>query len=76
MSKITAWFARSQKAIAGLVGAVLTWCSVIANQRGGFNNISAIEWVALGIAVATALGVYTATNAPAASNIPPHGPLV
>lgn len=65
-TRISSWFAKKQKAVAGLVGAVLTWCSVIAYQDGGFRNIIAPEWVGLAIALATALGVYTATNAPAA----------
>jgi len=63
-SKFVAWFGRSRKAIAGLVTAVLSWCTLIANQDGGFHRITAAEWVALAIAVATALSVYGTSNDP------------
>lgn len=78
MNKIVAWFAHRQKAVAAWVGANLVWCQTIAAQQGGFHNVSAVEWVALAVANATALGVYTATNTPKtvpSSSATPHGPV-
>ena len=64
MSNFFAFLGRSRKAIAALVGAVLVWCQAIAAQPGGFQKITAVEWVALAVALATALGVYAASNDP------------
>lgn len=74
MSKFIAWLGRSRKAIAALVGAVLVWCQTIAVQDGGFHNVTAVEWVALAVAVATAFGVYGTSNDPATA-VAPHGPV-
>lgn len=47
-----------RKTIAALVGAVLTWLTATL----GDNAVSTQEWIALGVAVATALGVYGTPN--------------
>jgi hypothetical protein len=49
-----------RKTVAALLGAAGTWC-VAAIPDG---RITSMEWVALGIAVATALGVYSVPNDP------------
>ena len=48
-----------KKTIAAIVGAVLTW-GLTAQDDG----IQAAEWWGLGVAVATALGVYQVSNEP------------
>lgn len=48
-----------RKTVAAVLGAAGTWC-VVALSDG----ITELEWVALGIAVATALGVYSVPNEP------------
>lgn len=64
MSKIIVWFSRRNKAIAALISGVLGWCTVIANQSGGFGAVTAVEWVGLAVLIAGSLGVYSATNTP------------
>lgn len=64
MKNVIQWFGARSKTIAALVGAVLLWCQLIATQDGGFGSVTDLEWVGLAIAIATALGVYTATNGP------------
>lgn len=49
-----------RKTIAAVLGAAGTWC-VAALPDG---SVTQMEWVALGIAVATALGVYSVPNDP------------
>lgn len=49
--------AQHRKAIAALVGAVLTWGSVAQ-----VDGVTAAEWWGLAVAAATALGVYGTTN--------------
>ena len=56
---------RYRKTIAAVLGAGGVWCSAVLPLPG---PITDSEWVALGIAVATALGVYTVANDP-----PLHG---
>jgi hypothetical protein len=46
------------KAVAAVVGAFLTW-SAAAIIDGG---VSTEEWIALGLAILTALGVYRVPN--------------
>lgn len=50
------------KSITALVTGVLGWCGVVTSSVAG--PISASEWLALGVAVATTLGVYGVSNAP------------
>lgn len=58
-----------RKTIAALVGAVLTWCAAALSD----NAVTTMEWIALGIAVATALGVYGTPNEAEATK-PPFKP--
>ena len=76
MSKLAAWFGRSRKAVAAVVTPCLAWSTLVAAQPGGFQNITATEWVSLAIGLATGLGVYQASNdsvpfAPVESNPQP-----
>ena len=52
--------ARYRKTVAAVLGAAGTWC-VAALPDG---DVTQMEWVALGIALATALGVYSVPNRP------------
>lgn len=54
---------RYRKSITAVVGAVLTWATVVTQSAPP--SPTAAEWVAGGILLATALGVYGATNEPA-----------
>lgn len=47
-----------RKTVAAVLGAAGTWC--LASLPDG--KITQMEWVALAVALATALGVYTVTN--------------
>lgn len=47
-----------RKTLAAAVGAVLTWLTLTLTD----NAVSTQEWIALGIALATALGVYGTPN--------------
>ena len=49
-----------RKTIAAVLGAAGTWC--LAALPDG--SVTQMEWVALGIAVACALGVYSVPNNP------------
>lgn len=51
-----------RKMIAAVLGTGGTWC-VAALPDG---SVTQMEWVALGIAIATALGVYAVPNSPPA----------
>lgn len=62
MNSVTGWLSRSRKAIAALVGASLTWGAMVVASPSG--PVTATEWLALGVAVATALGVYGTVNEP------------
>lgn len=52
-----------RKTVAALVVGVLGWGAVVVNSPQA--AISASEWLSLGVAVATALGVYMVKNDPA-----------
>lgn len=47
-----------RKTVAALIGAVLTWATATLTD----NHVSTAEWIALAVAVATALGVYQVSN--------------
>lgn len=49
-----------RKTIAALVGSTLTWGTAVVASPAG--PPTAGEWLALGFAAATALGVYGVTN--------------
>ena len=49
-----------RKTIAAILGAAGTWC--LAALPDG--QVTTMEWVALGIAAATAAGVYGVANEP------------
>lgn len=53
--------ARYRKTIAALVTGNLGWVAIVIASEPA--PITASEWLALGIANATALGVYTVANA-------------
>lgn len=54
---------RYSKTITALVTGVLGWAAVVISSAA--SPISASEWLGLGVAVATALGVYGVSNQPA-----------
>ena len=54
-------FGKYSKTIAALVGAVITWVTVVTQSAP--SGVTAAEWVAGGVLAATALGVYGVTNA-------------
>jgi hypothetical protein len=58
------------KTITALVAGVLGWAAVVITSDAA--KITASEWLALGTAAATALGVYAVPNQPAAH---PNRPL-
>lgn len=47
-----------RKTVAAVLGAAGVWCTAALSD----GTVSTMEWVALGIAVATALGVYNVEN--------------
>jgi hypothetical protein len=49
-----------RKTIAAVTGALLTWGTVVTQSPSA--PITAAEWIAGGILVATALGVYGVEN--------------
>jgi hypothetical protein len=51
-----------RKTVAAVLGAGGVWCAAVLPLPG---PITASEWVALGIALASALGVYAVPNDPA-----------
>lgn len=53
---------RYRKTAAALIGTGLTWAGVAYIPDG---HVSRPEWYALGVAIATAIGVYGVTNATA-----------
>lgn len=59
MTKIQ--LAQVRKAVATLIGGVLTWCSAALVD----GSVTTPEWIALGVVAATALGVYSVPNEPA-----------
>lgn len=54
--------ARYSKSIAALTTAALGWAAVVISSPSA--AITAPEWLALGVGVATALGVYVVPNTP------------
>lgn len=52
---------RYRKTLTAIVGAGLTWATA---ALGPDTYVSTAEWIALGVAVATALGVYGIKNEP------------
>lgn len=54
---------RYQKAIAALVTGAIGWGAVVIASTP--TEITASEWLALAVVVATALGVYSVPNTPA-----------
>lgn len=61
------------KAIAALVTGVLGWAAVVVASPDA--AITAPEWLALGVAVATAFGVYGMPNTASAPAEPPAPPV-
>lgn len=55
-------FGKYNKFVTGLVGAVILFISTVVTSTPA--HISASEWLAGGIALATALGVYAVPNKP------------
>ena len=53
------------KTVTALVTGIIGWCTQVANAPGGFDHITAVQWVALATVVAVALGVYAVANVPA-----------
>lgn len=51
-----------RKTITALVVGLLGWGTVVVTSPA--SPVSASEWLALGVALATALGVYTIPNEP------------
>lgn len=51
---------RYRKTLAALIGALITWASATLTD----NHVSTAEWIALALAITTALGVYAAPNEP------------
>lgn len=56
-------FGRYTKAITALVGAAIAFATLTITSNS--IDITSSEWLAGGIALATALGVYAAPNDPA-----------
>lgn len=55
-------FGRYNKTIAALVIGILGWGGVVVNSDAA--SVTASEWLALGVAVATAVGVWSVKNSP------------
>lgn len=51
-----------RKTVAAVVTGALGWGAVVVSSAPG--PITSSEWIALGVVVATALGVYGVTNDP------------
>ena len=49
-----------RKTVTALVTGVLGWAAVVVSSPSG--PITAPEWLMLGVAAATALGVYSVSN--------------
>ena len=76
MSKLAPY----QKTIAALITGVLGWFAYVVAASPDTFTVSNAQWLALGVAVATALGVYGVPNTPASTPAPPapgdvHGPV-
>lgn len=54
----------AKKTVAAVVTGALGWGAVVITSESA--SITASEWLALAVAVATALGVYAVTNEPSA----------
>ncbi len=52
-----------QKAIAALVTGLLGWFGVVIASNPDHLHVTNPQWLALGVVVATALGVYGVPNA-------------
>jgi hypothetical protein len=51
-----------KKTIAATVGALISWAQLVVGSKEA--NITAPEWIALAIGLATATGVWYVTNEP------------
>lgn len=51
-----------KKSIAAVVGALISWSQLVVFSAEA--NITAPEWIALSIGLATAFGVYQVSNEP------------
>lgn len=51
-----------KKSIAAIVGALISWAQLVVFSTT--ENITAPEWIALAIGLATAFGVYQLSNEP------------
>jgi hypothetical protein len=51
-----------KKTIAAITGAIISWAQLVVGSSQ--TNITAPEWIVLGIGLATAFGVYQVTNEP------------
>ena len=68
--------AHYSKSITALIGAVLTWAGASYIPTGHVNRA---DWFALAVALATAAGVHSVTNAPVLrkiANKPEPAPVV
>ena len=50
------------KVVTAVVGALIGWSQLVVGSSEAV--ITANEWTVLGVGLATALGVYSVTNAP------------
>lgn len=64
-----------RKTISALVTGLLGWGAVVVTSES--SAITASEWLALGVALATAFGVYAVPNGPAQVQVvnPPDEPV-
>lgn len=62
-----------QKTIAALVAGILGWFAVIIAASPNNFHVTSSQWLALGVALATALGVYGVPNTPAKDDTTPIG---
>jgi hypothetical protein len=65
-------FGKYAKAITALVTAILGWFAVVIAASPDSFHVSNSQWLGLGVALATALGVYGMPNQP--SEPPVQGP--
>lgn len=62
MDKLTAFYRRSRKTIVAVTGAGIAFATLVVTSEPA--PISSSEWLSGAIGLATALGVYAATNEP------------
>lgn len=60
-----------QKTIAALVTGVLGWFAVVISASPNTFTVTNSQWLALGVVVATALGVYGIPNTESAPSVKP-----